>query len=311
MPPFDVDAFDRKVDSIVQSAFKASPPDVLYHYTKWEGAEGILRSRQFWFTEHNCTNDEAELVAADEIIVDTATTLRGATTRIAADVLEKFRVNYSETKLTKLRRVFIACFSSTRNSDTQWREYADSSKGLCLGIPVLNEAGPSDDGLIRLLTPVDYLESSWRARTRKVFEQISSEVTAAAPRDQATGLRIQRSALNALFRVAAYAAVTAKQPKWSNEQEWRQIIFAPNTVSIEVRQRESLAKRYLALFMRAGEKHILQKFSSGQIMRLGLSKNSPASCVRQATRTTLWLCRKSCMPRVSCRRAGSSARNDR
>jgi hypothetical protein len=188
--------------------------------------------------------------------VDTATTLRSATTGIAADVLEKFRVNYSETKLTKLGRVFIACFSSMRNSDAQWREYADGSRGLCLGIPVLNGAGPSDHGLIRFLAPVDYLESSWRARTRKVFEQIRSEVAAATPGDQATSLRIQRSALNALFRIAAYAAVTAKQPRWSHEQEWRQIIFAPNTVSIEVRQRESPSRRYLALFMWAGEKHI-------------------------------------------------------
>lgn len=60
-----------------KTLFREPTPDVLYHYTKWDGAQGILTSKQIWATSHDCTNDPAELSSAGEVIVTVARDIRG------------------------------------------------------------------------------------------------------------------------------------------------------------------------------------------------------------------------------------------
>lgn len=69
-------ALDQMFDGVVGFTSEVEVPRVLYHYTGWEGAKGIIASQQFWATAHDCTNDEAELVSADSIIVEVAKELR-------------------------------------------------------------------------------------------------------------------------------------------------------------------------------------------------------------------------------------------
>ena len=41
-------AIERKLDSIVQRMLATAIPPILYHYTSWVGAEGIISSQEFW-----------------------------------------------------------------------------------------------------------------------------------------------------------------------------------------------------------------------------------------------------------------------
>jgi len=69
-------AVDRMFETVVDNSFKVAVPSVLYHYTGWQGAEGILKSQAFWETAHDCTNDEAELRSADATVMEVASDLR-------------------------------------------------------------------------------------------------------------------------------------------------------------------------------------------------------------------------------------------
>src|SRR6266853_1332987 len=81
-------AVDRMFDRVVDDSFKVAMPDVLYHYTGWQGAEGILKTQHFWETAHDCTNDDAELRSADAIVMEVASDLRKRFTGAAVTVLD-------------------------------------------------------------------------------------------------------------------------------------------------------------------------------------------------------------------------------
>src|ERR1700741_3044162 len=83
-------ALDRMFVKIVGYTSGIEVPRVLYHYTGWEGAKGIISTQQFWATAHDCTNDEAELVSADSIIVEVAKELREGALGATAKVLASF-----------------------------------------------------------------------------------------------------------------------------------------------------------------------------------------------------------------------------
>ena len=95
-------ALDRMFDAVVNDTFRVDVPKVLYHYTTWAGAQGIITSQRFWATAHDCTNDEAELVSADEIIVQVARELRTKARGAVAKVLDLFLDGYPEQQVTKV-----------------------------------------------------------------------------------------------------------------------------------------------------------------------------------------------------------------
>lgn len=194
-------ALDRMLDGIVDEAFKVGAPEVLYHYTPWSGAEGILKSRQFWATAHDCTNDEAELRSADEIITEVARDLRTKSKGAAAVTLDKFLEGYPKLQITQLRTVYLSCFSISRDDQEQWRKYADDGRGVCLGIRVLNEEPPLETDRATKLARVDYSEASWRSTLSAEFKKILPVLE----RAQLTRRNIELGLL-ALHRIAAFAA---------------------------------------------------------------------------------------------------------
>src|SRR5712691_10762798 len=126
-------AVDRMFDRVVDDSFKVAMPEVLYHYTGWQGAEGILKSQKFWATAHDCTNDEAELRSVDAIVMEVASDLRKRFTGAATAVLDLLLDGYKRLQVTELRTVYLSCFSVARDDSEQWRKYADSGRGVCLG----------------------------------------------------------------------------------------------------------------------------------------------------------------------------------
>jgi hypothetical protein len=131
-------------DRTVQDAYPIQVPPVLYHYTTWQGTQGIFSSQRFWATAHNCTNDEAELVSADSIIVEVAKDLRRKATGPAAEILDLFVEGYPALHVTRLIAVCLVCFSLARDDSDQWMKYGDEGRGVCLGVRVLNEPAPKN-----------------------------------------------------------------------------------------------------------------------------------------------------------------------
>jgi len=246
-------ALDRMLDGIVHEAFKVGTPEILYHYTSWSGAEGILKSRQFWATAHDCTNDEAELRSADEIIREVVQDLRTKSKGAAAATLDKFLEGYPKLQITQLRTVYLSCFSIARDDKEQWRKYADDGRGVCLGVKILNEQPPAETDRATKLARVDYSEASMAVHITNRVQKLLPVLE----RAQLTKRNIELGLL-ALHRTAAFAAITAKQAIWASEQEYRRMTVLHLEASAEPKVRMSGGRtiRYLTIEVRAHGKKV-------------------------------------------------------
>lgn len=244
-------ALEGLFDRIADAPHAGSPP-VLYHYTSWAGAQGILKSQRFWATAHDCTNDEAELVSADAVIIEVAKDLLKNATGAAAEVLRLFVEGYAKLQVTKMISVCLTCFSVARDDEAQWRKYSDNGRGVCLGVKILDEPGP--EGSSSALVKVDYLESSWRSGLTDNFEAVCSLLGRAVP-----PRRILDLALAALHRTAAFASIGAKRAEWAVEQEFRKVTLIPKKSQIRLLEREGTdgkVKKYLPVQVRAEGKRV-------------------------------------------------------
>lgn len=244
---------DRMFDLVVDETFKLRPPDVLYHYTMWQGAEGILTGQHFRATAHDCTNDPAELATAADVIVGVARELRRDSTGLAGSVLDLFLESYSHLQLGGIMKVYLVCFSAARDDPQQWRRYGDSGRGVCLGIRVLDEPGPRNRESGSALVRVDYSEASWHDSVKSGFTQVLSLLG----RAESTRANFEL-ALNALLRIAAFASIAAKQPQWAPEQEFRYvtILHKDSTIAPKIRDTNGKAIPYLETVVRADGKRI-------------------------------------------------------
>jgi hypothetical protein len=254
-------------DQVVNAPHAGSPP-ALYHYTTWTAIQGILASQRFWATAHDCTNDGAELVSADAVIIETATDLLKNAMGVAAKVLRLFVEGYANLHVTKVITVCLTCFSIARDNEQQWRKYGDDGRGVCLGIRVLDE--PSPKGYSSALVKVDYSEQSWRASLAQNFGAVCSLLSGVA----ASGKNL-RLGLAALHRIAAFASIGAKRAEWAVEQEFRQVTVIPQNSDLRIEEREAGGKviRYLPVPVRAVGKRIA--FSE---IIIGSSRNFEESC---------------------------------
>jgi hypothetical protein len=237
-------------DQVAQAPHVGAPP-VLFHYTSWQGAQGILASQRFWATAHDCTNDKAELVSADTVIVEVANEMRKSATGAAAEVLRLFVEGYAKQQVTKVITVCLACFSVARDDAEQWRRYGDNGRGVCLGIRALDEPGPTDPP--SALVKVDYSESSWRCDLTKTFGAICALLARAG-----ASRRNHELGLSALHRIAAFASIGAKRAEWAVEQEFRWVTLVSRNSQIQLKERDAdgKVKRFLPVAVRAGGKRI-------------------------------------------------------
>jgi hypothetical protein len=71
-------------------------------------------------------NDEAELHAADSIIIEVARNLWAASSDLRASVFDGFIKGYPNSHIAELKRICLACFSASRDDKGQWKKYGDS-----------------------------------------------------------------------------------------------------------------------------------------------------------------------------------------
>ena len=245
-------SLEQMFDQVVRDMYDVQTPGtVFYHYTTWAGAQKILSSQQFRATAHDCTNDAAELVSANSIIIEVAKELRENATGTAAKVLDLFIHEYPNRKVNKLITVGLACFSVARDDKEQWKRYGDDGRGICLGIPRLDEPSPMNPPAA--LIKVDYSESSWRNNLRKSFGKVCSILS----RNEDSPQNCELGRLT-IHRIAALTSIKAKQAKWVAEQAFRLVTLVRRNTGIQLKERESAGKtmRYLHVSLRAEGKRI-------------------------------------------------------
>lgn len=238
----------------MKGPFEAHPPEVLYHYTSWDGAEGILSTQRFWFTAHDCTNDPAELESADQLVTDTAKALMPEADEVGRALLNTFAANYRRFKLPAMvGPVYLACFSVARSSRSQWDCYADRGRGLCLGVEILkDEEAAGDLPVVVSLHPVEYSERVAQRRVETTLRAVCQALSLAISGGSARSRRPVELALSAMYRMAAFTALSTKKAQWRREREWRQVAFPRPGQKVKPLVRNSSGReiRYLALPVR-------------------------------------------------------------
>jgi hypothetical protein len=242
---------ERLFDQSVTNTFELPVPRILYHYKTWGATSGIITEQKFWATSHECTNDEAELVAADALIMEVASELMKTTKGAATETLRWFLKGYPDLHVGKLLSVCLVCFSVARDDEEQWKKYAENGRGLCLGLRVLDEEPLKNPG--GAIIEVDYSESSWRTKVTTHFQEICDLLSTS----KVSSFNC-RLGLNALYRIAAFSAISAKQSKWSGEREFRRATILRDNDQKLLKTMESggQLKRYVPVALRTHGKKI-------------------------------------------------------
>jgi hypothetical protein len=197
-----------------------SPPHILYHYTNWAGAYGILSSQCLWATAHDCTNDEAELASADGAILNAVKELRRSCGQYLAEVVDRFLAMYAETHISKSASTYLTCFSSARDDPNQWKRYGDEGRGVCLGFRLLKEQARRYRDWTSRLMQVDYSESSWRTKLKRDMESIQSTVS--SPNILITDRNINMG-VSVMHNIASAYSISSKYADWAVEKEFRKV----------------------------------------------------------------------------------------
>ncbi len=245
---------DGLFDVLVNDSWHPESPEILYHYTDWDGARGILCGQHIWETAHNCTNDKAEIKSAHSVILEVAKSLRKTAVGATAQVLDLFIDTYPRLQLDKLKTIYLSCFSLSRDDEKQWQKYADDGRGLCLALRVLKEPSPTPRDRASALIQVDYSEESWRNHLTSNFKQICALSSRAVISKRNLGL-----ASSALYRIAAFGSIMAKKTEWAIEREVRHVTFLRNDAKAKPKERTRGDKivRYLDdVDLRVGGKHL-------------------------------------------------------
>jgi len=264
MTQLEGDSLEQTLDALVEAAFPSVPAgSICYHYTTMAAMRNILASQRFWLTAHEDTNDPAELVAADDAIISIAQDLLTSADERGKIVLAKFTERYSNLRVAKAVPTYLGCFSMSRDDANQWTNYGDGGRGVCLGVPILNEAPPTNPGLGHALLLVNYSEDSWRAHVRKKFIEILDLLSGS----ESTPENLAQAA-SAMFRIAAFEALSAKHSNWEVEHELRiaAVEDGRSAVTAPILERESKDRkvRYVEILVRqAGRRIALHEIITG------------------------------------------------
>lgn len=276
------DELDRNLDRVVGESFFQPPPATLYHYTDWRAAEGILKAQMFWATAHDCSNDQAELKTADSIVMNVAERLKVALKPECSGFLQLLLEGLPKTNVATVAAIYLACFSAARDKLSQWDRYGDGGAGVCLALPTLAEPQPVD-GFSRAMVRVRYSEAevdvAVEASFRRVCATLQESLRQGVPRGNNTAVH----PLNALYRISGIAALVAKKPEWSSEEEWRVAAIVKPAVDKPLRRTRADGQevRYIELPLRAsGRPLILSEIIIGP-------KQDPAEARDRATKLLL------------------------
>lgn len=111
------------------------PETTLYHYTNYNGLEGILKTRKLWLSDYSCLNDTSEikyaLTKVKEIINERANRHAIRKEFVLSDFLRKLIFEFDLFLLK--HKFYIISFCQHPNYLPAWRWYANDGAGFAIG----------------------------------------------------------------------------------------------------------------------------------------------------------------------------------
>ena len=104
-----------------------------YHYTSYEGFQGIICSKEIWLTNVNRPDDPLEATVSKEEFVSA---LKKCSDRFGCidaiiDLIDDERISYLNKKLRNSQYAF--SLTKLKDNKGHWKKYGDDGKGVCIG----------------------------------------------------------------------------------------------------------------------------------------------------------------------------------
>jgi len=193
--------------------FEEDPPAELFHYSDFDGVQGILASRCLWLSKVSTLNDTSEVkLAIDRLKAhasDVARSLDADTARF---------VEHAAAQLDSVRRtnICVAGFSEDADQLNQWRSYANDGRGIALGFAseVLRRAARQHH--VRLLRCV-YAPEAHEKIVGELVQLLVDAYRAAPPGSDEERAQLLEQ-FNSTFLLTA---PVIKDHHFAQEKEWR------------------------------------------------------------------------------------------
>lgn len=128
-----IESLKNLILSEILAHLKPRDGEKLYHYTSEETFYAMLESNNIRATEFNYLNDSEEVVYGGKLLHEHIASLPSTTNqRFISQLLLHYSNNLicHHQEFRRLMPTFVASFSSTSDSLSQWRAYGDLAKGV-------------------------------------------------------------------------------------------------------------------------------------------------------------------------------------
>jgi hypothetical protein len=148
-------------------------PSTLWHYTSYVGFQGIVTSKTIWATEYRFLNDRTEFLHAKELaqkLVDEEPEFVGEQFPARHMLRKAVHGVFNTGHLHEERlRIMVASFSEEGDQLSQWRGYADNSRGVSIGFDLRHIRPPSNIGTAVTFAPCLYKQADKSALLKSAF----------------------------------------------------------------------------------------------------------------------------------------------
>ncbi|WP_082441759.1 DUF2971 domain-containing protein [Sphingomonas sp. Leaf33] len=202
---------DYDLINVNQSNRMDTSNDLIYHYCSAETLLSILKNKTIRFSDASCLNDGEEIIwgirqfeKSMERLIDRED-IPDTYPAISKVFIDDVRQNWDLTLRTS--KSFVACFSTSGDSLSQWRAYADDGQGFSIGFSV-NE----------LDTPARYFKVTYEIKRQQdlIIQHIIC-LFELYKKDNNLFIRSAEANFGYLFDVIA----TMKNPAFTDEREVR------------------------------------------------------------------------------------------
>jgi Protein of unknown function (DUF2971) len=290
-----LDTFRGRVECLVRRDLEAAKDIVqaqstVFHYTDVTGALGILKSGTLWFTERAHLNDPIEVRYGLDIahkIFETAAQERGSA--LPPEIAAHLKAEHTFGLATY--GFWVSSFSLTNDDLTQWRNYADDGRGVCLGFSIkeitdldmIEFAKPLPNQPNSLRFPVSYDQCDLRNRIEEyanlALNVLQNAMLTERPsygEPYGTALLYERDCFRILTNGFYANSILHKHPSYQHEKEYRLLVSGPrdtilNSPYHHLRDRKGEIVGYLDLpIPRWKEKGVLTHIRLGPAAPEGL-----------------------------------------
>ena len=152
------------------------PKTTLFHYTNYQGLEGILKSKEIWLTDVRYLNDTTELEYGLEFVSETLQEYMrkyNSMTNFVLPTLSNLK-NLSRKKANLT--AYAACFCESNRVLSQWIRYADEGHGYAMGFDAEKLPVGKNLNLFKVFyDPAEQREIIWTYLDREVRKPLEKD----------------------------------------------------------------------------------------------------------------------------------------